>query len=278
MILLSQTAMSRAALHRTFTWEELGKEYENSHAKRILDFTLTQLIERGDVIFLTAFGAEGCVLMHFIYELLQNEALPKRRVIKNIEELSSPLKPGQPGRLAIVNLDTGYQFADTLELKEELEEAYNLPIIMLRPEQTVEEQDAQYGTELFKRDPDHCCYLRKLRPLHKLLSKDRLAWITSIRRDQTENRSSAQAFELDPKYNIGKINPLIKWSKSDIWKTIHENKIPYNPLLDEGYESVGCEPCTSTGNARASGRWSGKEKIECGIHLASFETGGEFSI
>jgi phosphoadenosine phosphosulfate reductase len=120
--------------------------------------------------------------------------------------------------------------------------------------------------------------MRKIKPLNKLL-ENKLAWITSIRRDQTDIRAKANSFEYDNKFKLGKINPLIKWSKSDVWQFIHENKVPYNPLLDQGYDSIGCEPCTKPGTDR-QGRWAGKDKIECGLHLqdSDMDQGGEFVI
>jgi phosphoadenosine phosphosulfate reductase len=149
---------------------------------------------------------------------------------------------------------------------------------MIQPALTVLEQDAKYGPDLYKVDPDQCCYMRKLVPLANLL-QDKYAWITSIRREQTEYRASAQAFEYDSKFKLGKINPLIHWTKSNVWKFVHENNIPYNNLLDQGYDSIGCEPCTSPGEGR-KGRWAGKDKIECGLHIQDSEMkqGGEFTI
>ena len=226
------------------------------------------------MIFLTAFGPEGCVLMHILADLVTEGKLSQERIVKDFISLE---KPADKGRLAIVNLDTGYQFKETLELKDRLEARYSFKILMLQPELSVAEQDLKYGKDLYKTDPDQCCYMRKLVPLSNLLHK-RLAWITSIRRDQTEHRAHAQAFEWDKKFNLGKINPLIKWTKSDIWRIIHENKIPYNPLLDLGYESIGCEPCTSKGEDRKASRWAGKDKIECGLHIQDDEAGGEFMI
>ncbi|MDD9898173.1 MAG: phosphoadenylyl-sulfate reductase [Candidatus Melainabacteria bacterium] len=253
-------------------WEKLGQDFE-AKPEAALEHAVTELIKEGDVIFLTAFGAEGCVIFHMIAELVKSGKIPEP--ITELEQLN---QKSEQGRLAIVNLDTGYQFKETIELKDQLEEKYGLKVIMLEPKLSVAEQDAQYGKDLFKTDPDQCCYMRKLVPLAELLD-GRLAWITSIRRDQSSHRASAMAFEYDRKFKLGKINPLIKWSKSDIWKCIHENQIPYNLLLDQGYDSIGCEPCTSPGEGR-KGRWAGKDKIECGLHIQEeeMEQGGEFTI
>lgn len=264
-------------------WETLGEEFENKNAKQIVEYSLTELIKSGDVVFLTAFGPEGCALLKIIADLVCEGKFPKDRIIDDVNGLNLQhanqihvARQTDTGRLAIANLDTGYQFKETLELKEQLEQKYGLKILMMQPELTVPEQDTKYGKDLFTRDPDQCCYMRKLVPLAHLL-ENKLAWITSIRRDQTEHRANAQAFEYDKKFKLGKINPLIKWTKSDVWKFIHENQVPYNVLLDRGYDSIGCEPCTKPGVDR-KGRWAGKDKIECGLHIQDEEVGGEFVI
>ncbi len=236
-------------------WNKLGDQFENATAMEILDYSLSELSKFGEIVFLTAFGAEGCVLLKMIADLQPKATMP-----------------------IIANLDTGYQFKETLELKQRLEDRYKLSIQMIEPKLSVLEQDTKYGKDLYKIDPDQCCYMRKLVPLANLL-QGKYAWITSIRREQTAYRASALAFEYDSKFKLGKINPLIHWTKSNIWKFIHENKVPYNPLLDEGYDSIGCEPCTSPGTDR-KGRWAGKDKIECGLHIQDSEMkqGGEFTI
>lgn len=241
-------------------WNKLGQEFEYASAEEILEHALNSLSAQGEILFLTAFGPEGCVLIAMLYELIKSGRLKSKS-------------------FSIANLDTGYQFKETLELKKKLEEKYGFNIYLKKPRLNVEEQDKKYGKDLFANKPDDCCFMRKLVPLAELL-QNKLAWITSIRREQTEYRAKAQAFEFDSKFKLGKINPLIKWTRSDIWKYIHENKVPYNPLLDKGYESIGCEPCTSHGSNRAASRWAGKDKIECGLHIQDHETeqGGEFVI
>ncbi len=265
--------MAAEATNTNINWKELGLAFENQSAEAITAYAATTLSKHGDVILLTAFGPEGCVIMQMIAKLIESGELPRSKLAANFSELDGS------GKFAIANLDTGYQFKETLALKEAMEAKYDFKIIMMQPELTVPEQDAKYGAKLYERDPDQCCYMRKLKPLATLLEA-RLAWISSIRRDQTDNRASAMAFEFDKKFKLGKINPLIKWSKSDIWKYIHENEIPYNLLLDQGYESIGCEPCTSVGADRSTSRWAGKDKIECGLHIqdSEAEQGGEFVI
>lgn len=273
-------------------WTELGTKFEDAEAIETLNYSLEELLNQGDIVFLTAFGPEGCVIFEMLHRLYLKGSIKDEDLINSIEELNdyelvkkhrdSVSQSGSSakarGRLIIANLDTGYQFNETLELKNRLEEKYGLRVLMIEPQLSVKEQDAKYRKDLFKTDPDQCCYMRKLVPLSKLLS-NKLAWITSIRREQTEVRAKAKAFEFDNKFKLGKINPLIHWTKSDVWRFIHENKIPYNPLLDKGYDSIGCQPCTSKGEGRA-GRWAGKDKIECGLHIqdSDMEQGGEFVI
>lgn len=235
-------------------------ELNTTHAYEVLEYTVAELLKAGEILFLTAFGVEGCVVLKILADLRDSGKIAKNQFI------------------TIANLDTGYQFKETLELKAKLEESYGFTINMIQPALSVTEQDTKYGKDLYKTDPDQCCYMRKLVPLADLL-QGKYAWITSIRREQTEHRANAQAFEYDSKFKLGKINPLIHWTKSHIWKFIHENNIPYNALLDNGYDSIGCEPCTSPGEGR-KGRWAGKDKIECGLHIQDSEMtqGGEFTI
>ena len=259
-------------------WSRLGNILEEKNTEEYLSFAINELLNHGDLVFLTAFGAEGCVLIDILSKALKS--IPEDRIIRSIDELERHQQShNKIGKFILANLDTEYQFKESLELKERLEEKYKLPILLIKPEISKEEQAKIYGTHnLYESDPDQCCYIRKIKPLNKLLS-NKLAWITSIRRDQTEVRAKAKSFEYDFKFKLGKINPLIKWTKSDIWKFIHENNVPYNPLLDQGYDSIGCEPCTKPGLDR-QGRWAGKDKIECGLHLqdSDLAQGGEFVI
>ena len=242
---------------KEINWSELGKSFQDKSAEEILEYSFSELSAHGEVLFLTAFGPEGCVILKMIYDLASQQKIKKEKII-------------------IANLDTGYQFKETLELKDTLEKTYQLKIEMIQPSLSIDQQNQKYGKDLFKSDPDQCCYLRKLVPLNNLLT-GKLAWITSIRKEQSEHRAMAKAFEYDKKFKLGKINPLLNWTKSDIWKYIHEHKIPYNPHLDKGYDSIGCEPCTSPGEDR-KGRWAGKDKIECGLHIQDSELEGEFII
>jgi phosphoadenosine phosphosulfate reductase len=173
----------------------------------------------------------------------------------------------------VFTIDTGLLFPETLELKRRLQEFFGITIESLVPELTVEAQAREIAPELWKRNPDLCCTIRKVEPLQKKLGEID-AWITGLRRDQSETRARTQILELYEfdrlrGKNILKVNPLTNWSREQVWNYIRVNGIPYNPLADRGYRSIGCHPCTSAvfgeQNDRA-GRWTGFDKNECGIH------------
>jgi phosphoadenosine phosphosulfate reductase len=173
----------------------------------------------------------------------------------------------------IFTIDTGLLFPETVELKKRLEDHFGRTIEPITPAQTVEEQNAEYGRELWKTYPDNCCTMRKVLPLQKKLSTLDV-WITGVRRHQSDTRAQTQILELYEfdklrGHHILKLNPMASWSREAIWQRIHDKKIPYNPLHDRGYRSIGCWPCTkistNTDNERA-GRWEGSDKTECGIH------------
>jgi phosphoadenosine phosphosulfate reductase len=191
----------------------------------------------------TAFGPEGCCLIHMLAEI-------------------------EP-RVRVFNLDTGYQFPQTLELRERLRERYGIEVELVRPDRTVAEYEAEHGGPLFTRRPDQCCHDRKVVPLRRALTGFD-AWISAIRRDQTADRALAEVVQWDAKFALVKVNPLLNWTKSDVWRFLLEHDIPYNPLHDQGYPSIGCWPCThpvAAGAAERSGRWAGTGKTECGLHV-----------
>ena len=175
--------------------------------------------------------------------------------------------------LPAFTLDTGLLFPETLELKAKLEAFFGITIESLTPDLTLEQQAAEEGPELWNRAPDVCCHLRKVVPLQrKLEALD--VWITGVRRQQAETRASVGVLELyqfDPlqeKY-IYKLNPMAAWSKERVWDYIKQHGIPYNPLHDQGFRSIGCIPCTrpvGEGDSERAGRWTGFDKTECGIH------------
>lgn len=174
----------------------------------------------------------------------------------------------------VFTIDTGLLFPETVELKSRLEDYWDIEIESITPEQTVEQQAETMGPELWKSRPDTCCQMRKVLPLQtKLATLD--VWVTGLRRGQSEERQSTKILELYQfdqlrSSYILKLNPMATWAREAIWDYLKEHKIPYNPLHDQGYRSIGCFPCTKavgdSQNERA-GRWEGfEEKTECGIH------------
>lgn len=176
-------------------------------------------------------------------------------------------------RFPVFTVDTGLLFRETLELKNRLEDFFGIKIESLVPDTTVDEQADIHGPELWNRDPDLCCTIRKVLPL-----KDKLAdldcWITGLRRQQTEARAGigiveVYIFDEANHQEIVKLNPMAGWSREQVWQYIRGNRIPYNPLHDRGFRSIGCWPCTrmtADGESERAGRWTGFNKVECGIH------------
>lgn len=165
-------------------------------------------------------------------------------------------------------LDTNLLFDETYRLWDKIEKKFNVTVESVSPILTLEGQSELYKEELWKSDPDKCCHLRKVLPLQKYLS-NKSAWITGLRRSQSQMRKDVQKVEWDPSNKVLKLNPLADWTQNEIWSYIDEYELPYNPLHDEGYPSIGCIPCTepAVGGSERSGRWKNLEKTECGIHL-----------
>jgi phosphoadenosine phosphosulfate reductase len=173
----------------------------------------------------------------------------------------------------VLFLETGYHFPETLALRDQLVSAWGIHVVNIRPPQTVEEQDREFGKDLFTRDPDLCCFRRKVDPLRReLLGYD--AWLTGVRRDQHAGRAAVPLVEwqeLDPGIRgIFKLNPLAAWSRGQVDAYLDDHHLPRHPLWEQGYASIGCAPCTRKlrlGESERAGRWSGTGKVECGIHL-----------
>ena len=173
----------------------------------------------------------------------------------------------------VFTLDTGLLFPETVELKKRLEDFFGYPIESLEPDLTIEQQAAAHGPELWAREPDLCCTMRKVLPLQSKLS-ELDCWITGLRRQQSDTRSKIGIVELyvfDAAIgrDIVKVNPMANWTREEVWEYIKRHKIPYNPLHDAGYRSIGCWPCTrktASGENERAGRWTGFNKAECGIH------------
>lgn len=213
---------------------------ESWAAEEVLDWALHRF--GGQVAMASGFGPEGMVLIDMAARLRQD--------------------------VRIFTLDTGLLFEQTYDLMAEVERRYGIAIERVTPALTVAEQEREHGAALWVRTPDRCCSMRKVEPLRaKLATLD--AWIAAIRRDQTRDRATAQKVEWDTRFGLVKVNPLCDWTSEMVWDYIRENEVPYNPLHDEGYPSIGCEPCTKPVAAGAdprSGRWAGFTKTECGLH------------
>ena len=169
--------------------------------------------------------------------------------------------------IPVVELDTELFFKETYDTRDELVRRYGLKLV--RPEVlSVAEQAVREGHNLWERDPDRCCHIRKVEPLERALAPYD-AWITGIRREQALTRATAQKIEWSERYDVWKIQPIVDWDSKRVQAYIYVNEIPYNPLHDAGYPSIGCIPCTRPvlqGEDERAGRWTGADKIECGIH------------
>lgn len=202
----------------------------------------------------TAFGPEGCLILSILAKVA-----PETYVF---------------------NLETGYQFQQTLDLRDRFAEKYGIEVDMLTPELTVPEYEAKHGGPLYKTNPDQCCGDRKIKVLERAaVGMD--AWMSGIRRDQNPIRAQQPIVGWDRKFGLVKISPLANVTHKDVWRRIMAEDVPYNPLHDQGYPSVGCWPCTQKAAAardadgpvdERSGRWAGMQKTECGLH--SLESDG----
>ena len=160
-------------------------------------------------------------------------------------------------------LDTGVLFEETYDTWRALEERYDVKVEVFKGI-SLEEQARRNGEELWNRDPDACCGIRKVSPLRQALSQVD-AWVAGVRRDQSPLRSSTRKLHWDDKHGLWKLNPLADWSERDVWDYLARNEIPYNSLHDRGYASIGCTHCTKPGDGR-DGRWAGHDKTDCGMH------------
>jgi phosphoadenosine phosphosulfate reductase len=179
-------------------------------------------------------------------------------------ELAAKAKPG----VEILFLETGYHFAETIGTRDAVAATYEVRIVNALPEHTVAEQDALLGKDLFAREPDRCCALRKVVPLERTLARYD-AWVTGVRRVEAPTRANTPLVTYDEKFGLVKVNPLAAWTDDDMDRYIAEHGIPVNPLIDAGYPSIGCAPCTRKplpGEDKRAGRWAGRAKTECGLH------------
>jgi phosphoadenosine phosphosulfate reductase len=181
-------------------------------------------------------------------------------------DLAAKVRPG----VDVLFLDTGYHFVETIGTRDAVEAVYDVNIVNVRPEQSVAEQDAMLGKNLFERNPNECCRLRKVTPLSTAL-RGYSAWVTGIRRVEAPTRANAPLISWDKAFGLVKINPLAAWTDDDMQDYIDTHGVLVNPLVEEGYPSIGCAPCTAKpveGADPRSGRWAGLSKTECGLHAS----------
>lgn len=190
----------------------------------------------------TAFGPEGCLIIHWLAAIAPHTF--------------------------VFNLETGYQFKETLELRDRIAKRYGMEVSLERPDTTVEEYERLHGGPLYRTDSNRCCADRKIAVIRRVLTRFD-SWMSGIRRDQSPDRATAPIVGWDGKFGVVKVSPLANWSKAKVWDAIVREDIPYNPLHDQGYVSIGCWPCTraiTAGEDERAGRWSGSTKTECGLH------------
>ncbi|CAB4736417.1 unannotated protein [freshwater metagenome] len=181
-----------------------------------------------------------------------------------LAHLAAKVVPG----VDVVFLDTGYHFVETLGTRDAVEATMDVNLITITPRQSVAEQDATEGKDLFRTDPDRCCFLRKVQPLQESLAGYD-AWATGLRRAETHHRIIAPVIGWDAKKQKVKVSPIARWSDEQVDRYVAENGVLVNPLVYDGYPSIGCFPCTrrvAPGEDARSGRWAGTGKTECGIH------------
>ena len=182
-----------------------------------------------------------------------------------LSSLAASVKPG----IDVVFLDTGYHFPETIGTRDAVDQVYDVKVRTVLPLLSVTQQDAEHGPELWRRDPDACCAMRKVEPLNRALA-DYDAYASGIRRDESPTRAGTQVVEWDDKRGKVKVNPIVAWTQDDVDAYVEANGILVNPLAYDGYPSIGCAPCThrvAPGEDPRSGRWSGQAKTECGIHV-----------
>ncbi|HEX6989661.1 MAG TPA: phosphoadenylyl-sulfate reductase [Bacillota bacterium] len=232
------TTPSTSALEReSAAWRQ---RFETAEAEDVLRWALGRFHPR--IALACSFQAEDMVILDMMARL-------------------------RPGARAFY-LDTGLHFAETYQVRDLVAARYDIELTRYAPELSVAEQAVRFGPNLWERNPNLCCNLRKVEPLRRALA-GLDAWVTGIRREQTPQRRSAGVVEWDARFRLVKINPLARWTTDDVWDYLRSRDVPYNPLHEMGYPSIGCIPCTSPvldGDDPRAGRWPGFAKTECGLH------------
>ncbi len=220
---------------------DLSRRFEPCSLEALLQWSLDSF---GDKIAqVTSFGPTGMVLLDHL----------------------AKLKPG----IRVITIDTDFLFEETYDLWEQVQRRYPIQLEIHKSALTPQAQTITHGDKLWQTDPDQCCYIRKVIPLRQAL-QGLDGWYTGLRRDQSPTRKKLPLVMWDDKYELVKLNPLASWTRSHVWQYILDHDIPYNPLHDHGYQSIGCTHCTQTTlslSDERAGRWAGFAKTECGIHI-----------
>jgi len=227
--------------------ERLNAEFETSAPQEILRWAAQSFAPRLAVT--SSFQSQSLPLLHMV----------------------SQIAPQTP----VFFLDTGLHFWETLLFREELQRTFGLNVQDLRPESAWQPFLQRFGRNLPQEDPDLCCFIRKVQPVQRAL-QGMDTWVSGIRRDQTQNRQTAHFLETEPG-GLLKINPLLNWTRAEVQAYIEKHHLPVHPLLEKGYRSIGCRPCTRATRPQEderAGRWDGKNKTECGLHTDTFKQSG----
>lgn len=225
----------------TTDFTTLNQHLERCSLEDLIQWSLSTFGDK--VAQVTSFGPTGMVLLDHL----------------------AKISPG----IKIITIDTDFLFEETYALREKVQRRYPIQLEIRKSPLTPYAQATTYQPELWQTDPNQCCHLRKVLPLQKAL-QGLDAWFTGLRRDQSSTRANLDVIGWADKYSLVKINPMANWTRGQVWTYIVEHNVPYNLLHDQGYASIGCTYCTKpTTNAEdeRSGRWSGSDKVECGIHI-----------
>ncbi|WP_375484212.1 phosphoadenylyl-sulfate reductase [uncultured Mycobacterium sp.] len=240
-------------------WTEAQlRELAERGAKELDGADATDLLRWTDETFGGVNGPRGWATCNYVVASNMQDAV--------LVDMAAKVRPGVP----VLFLDTGYHFVETIGTRDAIEAVYDVHVLNITPEHTVAEQDELLGKNLFARDPNECCRLRKVAPLSKAL-RGYAAWVTGLRRVEAPTRANAPLITYDEQFKLVKVNPLAAWTDEDMADYIAEHDVLVNPLVYEGYPSIGCAPCTAKpadGADPRSGRWRGLNKTECGLHAS----------
>ena len=237
---MESTTLNYAERWKPGNLAALNARFEDGEPEKLLRWALHTY--QDDVVLATGFGVSGVVLMDMVAQI----------------------RP----KTTIFYLDTDLLFPETIALRDKLAERLDVTFTPIHTNISLGTQAAMYGEKLWSRSPDLCCKLRKVEPMRRFLA-DKKGWITGIRRDQSATRANTPPIGWDNANRLLKLAPLATWTKKEVWNYIFEHNLPYNPLLDQGYTSLGCMPCTrrvGTSDDERASRWTGFAKVECGIH------------